>query len=162
MKRFIVFVLILVVTASLGVTTYYFLRDNEELVVNTESFVYLNKGETIAIDAELKNAKIGNGLIIESLNKEIIDENPALQAFEAKDAGAAIIEIRVKSGKLNPVYIEVSVGDGSSLAPFYIDSEEDLLNIGADSSFPANKHYILMQDISLTKAITPLCTYVRL
>ena len=28
MKKFIVFVLILVVTVSLGVTTFYFLRDN--------------------------------------------------------------------------------------------------------------------------------------
>lgn len=160
MKKFIVFVLILVVTVSLGVTTFYFLRDNEELVVNTNGYVYLNKGDTLEIDAELKNAKVGNELVITALTEGVLEWNPALNSFTAEEGGATVVEVRTKTNnKINPVYIEVSVGNGMKEAPYYIDSEEDLLNIGSDADgniFTSSDNYILMQDITLTSPITPI------
>ncbi|MBE5745728.1 MAG: hypothetical protein E7359_00350 [Clostridiales bacterium] len=155
MKKFIVFCLILIVTVSLGVTVYYFMRDNEELVVNTEPYIYVNKGEIVEVDASLKNAKIGNDVIVTSLNENVLSFNPALSAFTTEMGGAAIIEVKTKSNKIPAIYIEVHVGDGSKEAPYYIDSEEDLVRIGTDD-FNASSHYILMQDIALANSFTPL------
>lgn len=160
MKKFIVFCLMLIVTVSLGVTVWYFVRDNEELVINMEPYVYINKDDNLEVDATLKNAKVGNELIITSLNPEVLEEiswspNPNIKAFEAKRGGAAILEIKVKKGNISPVYIEVAVGDGSKETPFFIDTEEKLLNIGKDT-FKASDNYILMQDISLTNSIKPI------
>lgn len=159
MKKFIVFVIMLVVTASLGVTVYYFMRDNEELVVDVNSYMYKNQGEYFEIDAELKNAKIGNEVVITSLNKSVVDWDMGLNAFEALDGGVAIIEIKTKRNTQEPIYIEVSVGNGTKETPYFIDSEEDLLSIGSNQDgniFKNSKHYVLMQDITITNAITPI------
>ncbi|MGN1208249.1 MAG: GLUG motif-containing protein, partial [Christensenellales bacterium] len=160
MKKFIVFCLMLIVTVSLGVTVWYFVRDNEELVINMEPYVYINKSDNLEVDAFLKNAKVGNELIITSLNPDVLEEitwtpNPDIKAFEAKKGGAAILEIKVKKGSIAPVYIEVAVGDGTKETPYFIDSEAKLLSIGNDA-FKANDNYILMQDISLTQPIKPI------
>lgn len=155
MKKFIVFCLIMIVTVSLGATVYYFMRDNEELIVNIDPYVYVNKGELVEVDAHIKNAKIGNEVIITSLNEDVLSYNPALSAFTTEKGGAAIIEVKATNKKMPAIYIEVHVGDGSKEVPFFIDSEEDLNKIGLED-FTANSHYILMQDISLSTAFTPI------
>jgi len=155
MKKFIVFCLILIVTVSMGVTVWYFVRDNEELVINMDPYVYMNKGDVLEVDAKLKNAKVGNELLINSLNENVLVWNPYLKAFEAEEGGAAVIEIKVKKGDITPVYIEVSVGNGMKDTPYYIDSEAKLLSIGEDV-FKADDNYILMQDITLSNSIKPL------
>ncbi len=157
MKKFIVFCLILIVTVSLGVTVWYFVRDNEELVINMEPYVYMNEGDVLEVDAKLKNAKVGNELIISSLNPNILAkaEGYGFNSFQAQEGGAAVIEIKVKKGDIAPVYIEVSVGNGSKSAPYFVDSENGLKNIGS-GVFKSSSNYILMQDISLSESFTPL------
>ena len=159
MKKFVVFVLILVVTVSLGITTFYFVRDNEELVVNTENFVYLNMGDSLEIDAEIKHSKIGNEIVFNLLTEGVLEWNPALNLFTAEKGGATVIQVKTKNNKIAPVYIEVHVGNGMKEAPFYIDSEEDLLKIGVESDdnlFTKSDNYILMQDITLSGPINPI------
>lgn len=159
MKKFVVFVLILVVTVSLGITTFYFVRDNEELVVNTENFVYLNMGDSLEIDAEIKHSKIGNEIVFNLLTEGVLEWNPALNLFTAENGGATVIQVKTKNNKIAPVYIEVHVGNGMKEAPFYIDSEEDLLKIGVESDdnlFTKSDNYILMQDITLSGPINPI------
>lgn len=155
MKKFIIFCLIMIITVSLGATVYYFMRDNEELVVDVNPFVYVNKGELVEVNAQIKNPKIGNEVIITSLNQDVLSYNPALSAFTAEKGGAAIIEVKTSNRRIPAVYIEVHVGDGSKEVPFFIDNEEDLSKIG-EGDFTLNSHYILMQDISLSTNFTPL------
>ena len=163
MKKFIVFCLILIVTVSLGATVWYFVRDNEELVIDMQPYVYMNVGDTLPVDARVKNAKVGSELKISVLGDENQDSNTAVlywneltERLEANKGGAAIVEIKVLNSELSPVYIEVGIGDGSKDAPFYVDSEEDLTNIGKED-FPANSYFILMQDIVLSSTIKPIC-----
>ena len=156
MKKFIVFCLILIVTVSLGVTVFYFMRDNEELVVNAEPFIYVNKGDLVEIDAKLNHAKVGNEVVMTSLTETVLEWNPALNGFEALEGGAGIIEIKTKNSKIPAIHIQVSVGNGMKEAPFFIDSEEDLLRIGTDGVFELNHNYVLQQDISLASNFTPL------
>lgn len=158
MKRFVVFCLILIVTVSLGVTAYYFMRDIEELVINAEPYIYVNKGDLVEIDVELKHAKIGNEVVLTSLTESVLEWNPVLNGFEAKEGGAGVIKISTKNGKIPAVHIQVSVGNGMKEAPFFIDSEEDLAKIGNDDLFVASANYVLKQDISLSGAFTPLTT----
>ncbi len=157
MKKFIVFCLILIVTVSMGVTVWYFVRDNEELVINMDPYVYKNEGDILEVDARLKNAKVGNELIITSLNPNVLAKAEGFgpNAFQAQEGGAAVIEIKVKKGNISPVYIQVSVGNGSKSAPYFIDTESQLETIG-QGSFKSSSNYILMQDISLSKPFRPL------
>lgn len=163
MKKFIVFCLILIVTVSLGATVWYFVRDNEEFVIDMSPYVYMNVGDTLPVDARIKNAKVGSSLKISVLGDENQDSTTAVlywneltERLEANKGGAAIVEIRAINSDLSPVYIEVGIGDGSKDAPFYVDSEDDLAHIGTDD-FPANSYYILMQDIVLSSSIKPIC-----
>lgn len=156
MKKFIVFCLILIVTVSLGVTVFYFMRDNEELVVNAEPYIYANKGDLLEIDVTLKHAKVGNEVIMTSLTESVLEWNPALNGFEAIEGGAGVIEIKTKNAKIPAVHIQVNVGNGMKEAPFFIDSEEDLLGIGTNGIYELSHNYILQQDISLTSNFTPI------
>lgn len=158
MKKFVIFALVLIVTVSLGVTTFYFFKETEELVVSTEAYVYANKGDTVEIDAVLKNGKINNEIVVTSLNENVLRYNPTLSTkyptFDAENGGMAIVEIKTKNSRIQPVYIEVSIGDGGESTPYFIDTEEDLSLIG--TNFEKNAHYILKQDISLSTEFKPI------
>lgn len=161
MRKFIVFCLILIVTVSLGVTVFYFMRDNEELVVNAEPYIYVNKGDLVEIDAALKHGKVGNEVVMTSLTESVLEWNPALNGFEAIEGGAGVIEVKTKNAKIPAIHIQVSVGNGMKEAPYFIDSEEDLSRIGVDDVFALNHNYILQQDISLTSNFTPIAKGVE-
>ena len=162
MKKFIVFVLMLIVSVSIGTTVYYFVRDNEELSIDCESVVYINAGESFEISAVLKNAKIGNSVEVTSLNEEVLSRDPGMdnpvvesKAFYAEKGGAAILEVKTQKGSISTVYITVYVGDGGESTPYYIDSEDDLLKIGTES-FSSSANYLLLKDIALSGPITPI------
>lgn len=131
MKRFLVFVIICIVTLSLGLTTYYFLRDNEVILI-TDSYFELNVLETFAVSVEHINKNPNTKINFESLHPEIVEYNPVTELFEAKSGGRAIVRVTSTKSDFKPVTIEVVVGDGTSNAPFFIRSIEDLLFIGKE------------------------------
>ena len=134
MKRFLVFVIICIVTLSLGLTTYYFLRDNETIIV-ADSYFEVNKGETFVVNIEHINKNPKTIVSFESLQPSIVEYNPVLNIFSAQSGGRAIIQVTSNKIDFKPVTIEVVVGDGTSNAPFFIDSIESFLMIGKEEVF---------------------------
>lgn len=157
MKRFLVFVVVLIVAVSLGATVVYFMRDDEQLVIRSSASMYANVGEDVEVDAELKNAKIGHEITYTSLNPDVLEWNPAINKFMALKAGAAVIQVSTNNKNLSTSNIYIEIGDGSKEAPYFIDSYEDLILIGAeDSTFGASNYYILKQDINIPVPMKPL------
>lgn len=158
MKKFAIFAMILIVAVSLGVTVFYFAKDREELVINSDAEVFYNQGDTVKFDVSLKYAKKGHKVSIKSTNTNVLDSlgDPINMGFDAKEGGAAIVEISVTGNKsIKPVYIVVNVGNGNPSTPFYVDSEESLKEVASNSDV-AGKNYLLLNDISLNENFTPL------
>lgn len=160
MKKFAIFVMILIVTVSLGVTVFYFARDKEELIINTDAEIFVNTGDTVKFDVTLKYAKKGHKVSIKSSNHEVLEplgDGDDVVEFDAKEAGgAALVEISVTGSKnIKPKYVLVNVGNGNPSTPFYIDSEEALKEV-ASNTVTANKNYVLLNDISLNDNFVPL------
>lgn len=158
MKKFIIFALVLIVTVSLGVTTYYFIRDNEELVVNCGPTIYVNEGDTFIIDADLKYAKINN-VILTSIEagEDVIEQGVSYNAdnleFTANKGGQALIKLKTNNDRISPKYITVNVGDGKQETPYYISSKDQLSMLNESSG----AHFFLTSDITLSENFTPLC-----
>ena len=134
MKRFLVFVIICIVTLSLGLTTYYFLRDNETIIV-TDSYFEINKGDTFVVNVEHTNKNPKTVINFESLQPNIVEYNPVLNIFRAQSGGRAIVQVTSNKMDFKPVTIEVVVGDGTANSPFFIDSIESFLMIGKEEVF---------------------------
>jgi|AntRauTorcE11897_2_1112592.scaffolds.fasta_scaffold00019_44 hypothetical protein len=134
MKRFLVFVIICIVTLSIGLTTYYFWRDNETIVV-LDSYFEVNVNQTFRVDIDHINPHPKTEIEFESLHPEIVIYNPVNRRFEAISGGRAVIRVSATRTDFRPVTIEVVVGDGTVNAPFFIKSIEDLLFIGKDEIY---------------------------
>ena len=60
MKKFLVFLVSLVVIVCVGLTTYYFVRNNEIITIKTKE-IYCNAGDSIPLKSlgiKIKNANI--------------------------------------------------------------------------------------------------------
>ena len=55
-KKFLIFVVVLIAALSIGMTAYYFLKDDEVIVIKNTS-VYANVGETFNIEIERREKK---------------------------------------------------------------------------------------------------------
>ena len=49
MKKFLIFLVVIVVGVSLGLTTYYFMRDDETISINTKE-IYCNVGDVVSLE----------------------------------------------------------------------------------------------------------------
>ena len=134
MKRFLVFIIICIVTLSLGLTTYYFLRDTETILV-LDSYFEVNVMDTFTIDVEHINPNPNTDINFESLHSNIVQWNPVNEKFEAVAGGRAVLRVTSNKSDFKPVTIEVVVGDGTANAPFFIKSIEDLLFLGKEEVY---------------------------
>lgn len=151
MKKFLVFVVICIVTLSLGLTSYYFLRDDETILI-TKTYYSVNVGELFSLEIERENPNITTEITYESLHPSVIEFNPTLSesSFMALKGGKAVIKISTNKSSFIPVTVEVEVGDGSSSAPLFISTAEELANIGINSNLSLDSYYALKNDIDLS------------
>jgi hypothetical protein len=171
MKRFLVFVIICIVTLSLGLTTYYFLRDNETILV-TDSYFEVNLLDTFVVGVEYINKNPNTEVYFESLHPDVVEYNEVTKMFEARSGGRAVVQVTSNKSSFKPVVIEVVVGDGTSNAPFFVKSIEDLLLIGKENVYDRageatpniqtfDKAYKLRADLdfSALTSLDPLLTF---
>lgn len=167
MKKFLVFLVSIIVVICLGMTFYYFAKDEEVIKINT-STLYLNAGESISLDElgfshtekkpETKiNFNAGGDAV-----KSIISYDSSLRRYvTSAKGGSTTIVITTNNRKFRRFEIKVVVGNGSEETPYHIYNEEDLFNVGTSKfdTTPDNNinealtsHYILMNNITLTEA----------
>lgn len=148
MKRFLIFVVICIVTASLGILTYKFLSVEETISVNQTVFE-VNIGDTVPLEVIRENEKVSTEVIVESLNKDIVDYNNQSGKFYAEKGGKAILKVSSNLSGFTDILIQVTVGDGSKTSPLFVKNAIELSQIGTDER-PLNLCYTLTNDLDLS------------
>jgi|LGOV01.1.fsa_nt_gb hypothetical protein len=178
MKRFLVFVIICIVTLSMGLTTWYLLRDEEVLIVEASNFE-VNKGDYFTVEYQFFNKK--SEIEFTSLHPDKVEYNPVgsiydeitgrgIASFEAASGGKAVVEITSNKPDFEKITMQIDVGDGTANAPFYIFSVEQLAEVGRqayneslepiDNVKTLDKHYILKADLDLSALLNLSQEYI--
>lgn len=163
MKKFLIFLVSLVVVVCVGLTTYYFMRNNEIITVKTKE-IYCNAGDTIPLNSlgiNIKRANVSNKTTFnynaggEDVTKYIsYDKDSKAYVVSQENAGDVTLVIRTSNKKYSDFTISVHIGNGTKENPYYIFSETDLMKIG--STYRLDSHYLLMNDITLTSQFSPI------
>ena len=171
MKKFLVFLVSIIVVICLGMTFYYFAKDEEVIKFKT-STIYINAGESITLDDlgfshthKKKETKIDFNAGGDAV-KSIISYNSSLGKYiSTAKGGSTTIVITTNNRKFKRFEIKVTVGNGSEETPYQIYTEDDLFAIGTSKfdTTPDNNinealssHYIMMNDITVTKEHLPI------
>ena len=164
LKRFMMFLVVLIVSVTMGMLTYYFVRDDEVVSISTRP-LYVNVGTIISLeDMEFVHTHKNEDTVIDfnaggDEVTEIIEykhnEDTGEMWYEAKKGGRTTIKITTNNEKFATFAIDVVVGDGSTEYPFMVNNELDLISIGQDNR-PLSGNYQLSTDITLTREFVPI------
>lgn len=155
MKKFLMYVIIVVTCLFLGFTIYYLSQNNENIYISIskEESIYKNKGESIWLDNLITWTKPykGTTLSISSADENVVSYDENTKRFDCIGGGFTAITITPSNEKFGPFVFEVYVGDGSIANPYVVDSIEDLALIGNDPElkFNATNSYTLIKDLDL-------------
>ncbi len=162
MKKFLVYLLAIVLVVSMGFAVFYLVRDDEVLSI-TNTSLYKEVGDDINIGLNTKKVnsytKInllysGDTESVREISKNLNPGKGEVKAsLQAISGGSVRINFQTNNSKFRNLYCDVLIGDGSVANPYYIDSAEKLFAIGRNISeypnYTADKCYELICDIDL-------------
>ena len=149
MKRFTMFLIILITAAFIGVSSYYFAVDAEEIKLNN-SLVQVNAGSTFTPELEIikKNKKTK---ITYSIEDPTIVKEGENGSFIALKGGSTNINVATSNKKYPYFQIQVKVGEGTKQNPYFIFNGLDLRSIGSsERNWKLTDSYILANSIDLS------------
>ncbi len=160
MKKFLIYLVVILVAVSVGFTVFYLVRDNETISISTSN-IYMRDGESID-DLEIlyENKKSFSDYEVISSDETIASYDKETGLLTANSGGVATITFRTSNSKFRNLSCQVYVGDGSITSPYYIRSAEDLREIGAVAkpgqkySYDLHKCYKLISNINLAEGFT--------
>lgn len=166
MKKFLIVAIICIVTASLGLLTFNFMA-TKEIISMEDAVFYVNVGEDFTVNYERVNPKSSTNITLSNDGFDSIVQASRTKenTFTAIGAGKAVLKLDANISGFTPITITVYVGDGSVVAPHYIDSALELNKVGTgegyvkgDGYFKSDANYMLVDDIDLENALLePLC-----
>jgi len=153
--KFMIFLAIVVIAVTCGMTVYYLSRVNEVITLN-ESVVNTNKGEQFTITVERKDAQegttvdvvIGDQEVLELTNKESKEDGSVVFTFSALMAGSTTLTLNTSKEDFNNQNCTVYIGDGTESNPYFVTNATDLTKIGTEA-YSLNANYKLVADIDL-------------
>ena len=162
-KKFIIFLIVVVGVLTIGLTTYYFVRNNERISISAEH-VYCNVGDEIPVSSlgiKVKNKNTGkktkfNYNAGEKSVTDVISYDSGKKAYVVNTDEGGVVEVVISTTnkKFKKIKFKVFIGAGTSDDPYYIKNQEDLNKIG--SQFALNKSYLVMSDIELGEGFAPI------
>ncbi len=160
MKKFLIFLVAIIVTVCIGMVFYQFAK-NDEVVKVEAATVYVNYGEKLSlndigfsrIDAS-KDTKFNFNAGGEETTSIIKYDEVSKCYIPTQKGGATTIKITTSLRKYKTFSIDVVVGIGTEEHPYYISSQEQLNKIGTD--FELDACYALVNDIELKGIHTPI------
>ena len=158
MKRFLVFCIIILVSVTIGYMTYYFIQDNEKMTIEV-SYYQINMGEERVIEIERVKPKTTTEISYEVTDPTVISFDEATMKITPLAGGTSTINITTTNENIANLAVEVNVGDGSIVNPYFIRNITDLTNIGIGSletGFTLSDSYRLTNDIILSDDWTPI------
>ena len=159
MKKFLVVLVAIIVVVCLGLTTYYFLR-NDEVINFSTRVIYCNVGDVITVeDLGYTIKKPSNSTTIDynAGGEEVtqyINFDTDRNHYVALQGGEVTLLITTTNERCPEFRIDVHIGDGSEENPYYIDNQADLEKIGV--SYALDASYVLTSDITLTNSFVPI------
>lgn len=161
MKKFLIFLFSIVVVVSLGLTTFYFLRNDEVILVNTKE-IYCNAGDVISLDSlnivrkkPHRKTTIDYNAGGDDVTSQIkYDSQHGYYVVDQNAGGDIELVISTTNKKFKEFKVKVHIGDGVN-NPYYIFNESDLSKIGSIYRLDG-KSYQLMNNITLTNAFSPI------
>lgn len=160
MKKFLIYLVVILVAVSVGFTVFYLVRDNETISISTSN-IYMSKGETID-DLEIlyENKKAFSDYEVFSSNDNIASYDKETGQLKANSGGIATITFRTENEKFRNLSCQVYVGDGSITSPYYIRNASDLRAIGrvdegqSVPKYGLDKCYKVINNINLAEGYT--------
>lgn len=130
MKKFIVYLLVIVVAVSLGFAVFFLVRDNEVISISSAT-IYKDAGsQPFTIDVNHTNKKSYTKITISVSDENVVNYDSSSNSFSAIAGGVARINFRTTNAKFRNLWCDVIVGDGTEESPFYISTPEQLAAIG--------------------------------
>ena len=129
MKKFIVYLLVIILAVSMGFAVFYLVRDNEVISISSAS-IYKDAGETFQIDVNHQNKKSYTSITVSTSNANVVSYDKETNTFTSKSGGVARINFRTTNAKFRNLWCDVIVGDGTLESPYYISTPEQLASIG--------------------------------
>ena len=159
MKKFLVFLVSIVVVVSFGLVTYYFLR-NDEVINFKENEIYCNVGDIVTINdlgksvtkASNKTKYNYNGADETVTNAVSFDDNKGY--YLAKQGGDFEVIIKTSNKKFPEFKFTFHIGDGSDANPYFVKDEQTLSKIG--NIYSLSSSYVLKSDILLSNSFSPI------
>lgn len=159
MKKFLVFLMSIVVIVSFGLVTYYFLR-NDEVINFKNNEIYCNVGDTISIADLGKSVKkashktkynynAGDETVVSSVT---FDDKKGY--YVAKKGGDFEVVISTTNKKFAKFKFVFHIGDGSEENPYFVRNEQDLVKIG--SVYSLSSKYEMLNDVMLSTSFQPI------
>jgi len=133
MKKFVVYLMVIVMAVSLGFAVFYLVKDDEVISISSAS-IYTDVNKEFTIDVNHENKKSYTKINITSSNDQVVKYNEENNSFSALSGGVARVNFRSNNVKFRNLWCDVIVGDGTETSPFYISSVEQLAAIGMGES----------------------------
>ena len=144
MKKFIVYLMVIVLTVSLGFAVYYLVDNNEVISISTAS-IYTDVDKEFNIDVKCDNRKSYTTISVSSSDNNIVSVHESSKkdtyTFKAESGGVARIVFTTSNSNFRNLYCDVIVGDGTAESPYYVGSAAQLAAIGAGEYDATAKHY---------------------
>ena len=112
MKKFIVYLLVIVMAVSLGFAVFYLVKDDEVISISSAS-IYTDVNKEFAIDIKHENKKSYTTIDISSSNEDVVKHDKDNNTFKALAGGVARINFRTNNVKFRNLWCDVIVGDGT-------------------------------------------------
>ena len=173
MKKFLMYVIVLVTMLFIGYTAYYFIRNNENIYLSlaeNDRTIYMNVGESAEIPIIWEKPHSATTVYenVDISNPDIVDFDVDNKMFSAKAGGTTTVVVTPSNDDFGPFTFTIAVGDGSVLYPYYIRTALELNTIGTPTAtvdWSLSDSYILVNDIDLRlysdSGFTPIGTSTK-
>ena len=165
MKKFLAYLLVIVISVSLGFAVFYLVRDNEKISLSTTT-LYKDKGSTfeLALDMTKNNSytKItvnsSNEKVVSIKNREIdVKKGVAKATLMANEGGIVRVNFQTNNSKFRNLYCDITIGDGSKENPYFISNPAQLASIGKElengeeNKYTLDSHYEIVENLDLSQ-----------
>ena len=161
-RRFMLFLLVIVVAISLGLMIFYFAQDGETIKIK-KADTQVNATESFSVEIEQSRYN-GSTKITPEFDESVFSIKDDLKkvvtkgkkrtttfVFETKDNNEGTYEIKFKTNskdkKSKEMSVQVCVANGDEI-PYFIAEAKNLVSIGT-GSFSVSKNYQLSDNIDL-------------
>ncbi len=165
MKKFLMYTVVLVTMLFIGYTTYYFLKNNENIYMTLAEgeSIYINKDETIdlpiAWTKAYKSTKVYENVSIS--DTDVVSFDIETKRLVGLKGGVAQVVVTPSNEEFGPFRFDVYVGDGTLLYPYYVQTDLELNKVGKTETWTLSDSYMLTKNIDLknySEGFTPIGT----